>query len=152
MHLLFIHLQIFKSLIKDKISPDPCIEKIWETPFIFHGLKIYKFLSWLTSQYIKTTAAEFTKGVFTSVRNEPFLEIDSLTIISWEFAEIFETSLLQEHEWAFSGNPVKNTREQNAFISFIYGGFYKNEWPPLLNPTHPPQLKIYLNPPTKTST
>ena len=87
----------------------------------------------------KNNCAEFTKGVFTSVRNEPFLEIDSLTIIFWEFAEIFETSLLQEHVWAFSGNPVKNTREQNAFFYLFMVGYIKTSdhpYSPRLTPTN----------------
>ena len=43
-HLLLIHLQIIKSFITKKISPDPWLGKIQNFTFIFHGLDFFFFL------------------------------------------------------------------------------------------------------------
>ena len=48
-----INLQIIKSLIKGKISPDQWMEKL------FPWTEIFKVLNWLMSQYRKTIVAEF---------------------------------------------------------------------------------------------
>ena len=89
-----------------------------------NGLEIFKVLNWK-----KNCGRVLFQKTFTSFRNDPFLEIDSITVakICWYFRKYF----LQEHAPVSSFSQLHKpiTRERNVieFSScFIYGGHFMN--------------------------
>ena len=95
-----------------------------------NALEIFKVLNWLMSQYRKTIVAEFFfKKKFTSLRNDPFVEIDSIVVakICWNLM-IFSKHFLCKSITpvsSFSQHDKPITRKRNLIDFggyFIYGG------------------------------
>ena len=93
-----------------------------------NGLEIFKALNWLMSQYRKNNCGRVLfQNTFTSFRNDPFLEIDSIAVakMCWNFL-MFSKHLFCKNMylWAHLRNTinqlhVNETWPISAFISFM---------------------------------
>ena len=128
-----LHPSLGKVKGKGKISPDQWMEKLKmrNLSWSMNGLEIFKVLNWLLSQYRKTIVAEFF-----SKTHSPVLEM----ILLWKqtpshllkFADIFETSFLQEHApavtsfWQHDKPIIRERNVINFGGYFIYGAHFMN--------------------------